>query len=120
MQKIVGDKLRPEGGNDPHGVSEARETLRTAYTMIEQQLAGKRWITGEAFTMADCAACPALFYAETLVPFGENQPWLKHYYHDLLERPSFARVLREAKPYFQFYPYRHRLPEPFREDAARA
>ncbi|OWK23823.1 hypothetical protein AJ87_30510 [Rhizobium yanglingense] len=68
MQKIVTDTLRPDGGKDPHGVQEARGTHATAYGMIEQQLGSNQWITGDSFTMADCAAAPALFYAETLVP----------------------------------------------------
>ncbi|TCL75052.1 glutathione S-transferase family protein [Rhizobium sp. BK251] len=114
MQKIVIDRLRPEGMNDPHGVEEAQTLLRTAYSMIEKQLGENRWITGEAFTMADCAAAPALFYAETLVPFDDKLPKLKEYYDRLIERPSFARVLQEARPYFMFYPYRENLPARFR------
>jgi glutathione S-transferase len=118
MQKIVGDRIRPEGATDPHGLNEAEGTLRTAYAMIEKQLGGNPWITGNSFTMADCAAAPALFFAETLVPFGDDQPNLKTYYERLLERPSFARVLQEARPYFKLYPYRDKLPARFKEDAA--
>lgn len=116
MQKIVTDTLRPDGGKDPHGVQEARGTHATAYGMIEQQLGSNQWITGDSFTMADCAAAPALFYAETLVPFGNDQPKLRAYYERLLERPSFARVLKEALPYFKFYPYSHQLPERIRSE----
>jgi glutathione S-transferase len=119
MQKVVGDRIRPEGATDPHGVKEAEGTLRTAYAMIEKQLGGNPWITGNSFTMADCAAAPALFFAETLVSFGDDQPNLKTYYERLLERPSFARVLQEARPYFKLYPYRDKLPARFKEhDAA--
>lgn len=114
MQKIVADKRRPKGQHDPLAVAEAEALLRTAYGMIEQQLDGKRWIVGDSFTMADCAAAPALFYAETLVPFGEQHARLKQYYQRLLERPSFARVLEEAMPYFQYYPYHEKLPARFR------
>jgi glutathione S-transferase len=64
--------------------------------------------------MADCAAAPALFYAETLVPFGPNRPKLAAYYDRLLQRPSVARVLHEAIPFFQYYPYRENLPARFR------
>ncbi|WP_454849687.1 glutathione S-transferase family protein [Rhizobium binxianense] len=116
MQKIVIDRIRPEGRSDPHGVSEAQSTLRTAYAMIEQQLGINAWIAGETFTMADCAAAPALFYSETLVPFADDQPKLRAYYKRLLARPSFERVLQEARPYFRFYPYRENLPERFREE----
>ncbi|MFT4181829.1 MAG: glutathione S-transferase family protein, partial [Rhizobium sp.] len=101
-------------------VAEAQTLLGTAYGMIEQQLGEKLWIAGEAFTMADCAAAPALFYAETLVPFGEQHVRLKQYYRRLLERPSFARVLEEAIPYFQYYPYHDKLPARFRPDGSKS
>ncbi|NTG46872.1 glutathione S-transferase family protein [Agrobacterium rhizogenes] len=116
MQAIVADKRRPEGAHDPQSVEQAQTLLRTAYGMIEQQLGEKTWIAGDALTMADCAAAPALFYAETLVPFGEQHVRLKQYYQRLLERPSFARVLKEAMPYFHFYPYHEKLPPQFRPE----
>jgi glutathione S-transferase len=85
--------------------------------MIEKQLADKQWISGDGFTMADCAAAPALFYAETLIPFTPEQPNLRAYYDRLLARPSFARALEEARPFFKFYPYKERLPARFRDAA---
>ena len=47
MQKIMGDRLRPEGKKDPHGVEEARAQLRTSYAMIEQQMTAGSWAMGE-------------------------------------------------------------------------
>ncbi|MQB42803.1 glutathione S-transferase family protein [Rhizobium sp. ICMP 5592] len=120
MQAIVADKNRPEGVRDPASVEQAQTLLRTAYGMIEQQLGEKTWIAGNALTMADCAAAPALFYAETLVPFGKQHVRLTHYYQRLLERPSFARVLKEAMPYFHFYPYHENLPAQFRSERPHA
>ena len=64
MQKIVGDRLRPQGAKDPHGVEEARARLQSCYGMIEREMATRTWAMGEAFGLADCAAAPALFYAE--------------------------------------------------------
>ena len=58
MQKIMLDRLRPEGKTDPHGVEEARAQLRTSYAMIEQQMAKGAWAMGEDFSLADCAAAP--------------------------------------------------------------
>lgn len=115
MQQIVAERLR--GGGDPSRVASAEAALRKAYGMIERQLGEHPWIAGDSYTMADCAAAPALFYAETLVPFA-GQPSLRAYYDRLLARPSFARVLEEARPYFRFYPYRERLPARFRPDEA--
>jgi glutathione S-transferase len=117
MQTIVSNRRRPDGTADEIEVAAARATLTTAYAMIEKQLADKQWISGDGFTMADCAAAPALFYAETLIPFTPEQPNLRAYYDRLLARPSFARALEEARPFFKFYPYKERLPARFRDAA---
>ena len=86
-----------------HGVEEAKTLLRTAYGMIEADMARQTWAAGEAFTMADCAAAPALFYANMCVPFAE---WtnIAAYFARLSARPSYARVLKEAEPYFAMIP----------------
>ena len=72
MQKIMGDRLRPADARDPHGVEEARAQLRKSYSMIEQQMAAGGWAMGEAFSLADCAAAPPLFYGNMVVPFGDE------------------------------------------------
>ncbi|MEH2531570.1 glutathione S-transferase [Bradyrhizobium sp. AZCC 1588] len=104
MQKIVTDRLRPEGKRDPYGVEEARAQLRTSYAMIEQQMENGGWAMGEDFSLADCAAVPSLFYGNMAVPFGEAQKNLSAYLERLKARPSVARVLKEAEPYFQMVP----------------
>jgi glutathione S-transferase len=103
MQKIVGDRLRPADSKDPFGVEEARARLKTAYGVIESNMAGKTWAVGDAFTMADCAAAPALFYANKVQPFGEYKA-MTRYCERLMERPSYKRALEEAKPYFHLFP----------------
>jgi glutathione S-transferase len=104
MQKIVTDKLRPEGQRDPFGVEQARAQLQTAYAIADDQMRGSTWALGDAFTLADCAAAPALFYAGKVVPFGDAHPRLAAYFERLTKRPSFARVLEEAQPYFAMFP----------------
>jgi glutathione S-transferase len=104
MQKIVTDKLRPEGKNDPHGVELAKAQLRTSYDMIESEMRGKAWAMGEAFTIADCAASPALFYANKVMPFGDTHKTVADYLERLTRRPAIARVLDEAQPYFGMFP----------------
>jgi glutathione S-transferase len=110
MQKIVIDRLRGEGEHDPRGVAEARASLVTAYDVLERQMAGKSWAIGEDFTIADCAAAPALFYAGIVVPFSQSHPNVDAYFMRLLARPSFKRVIAEARPYFQFYPFKDEMP----------
>jgi glutathione S-transferase len=104
MQKIVGDKLRPAGKNDSFGVEQARAQLQTSYTMIDSDMASKTWVMGEEFTMADCAAAPALYYANLVMPLTQTHANAARYLQRLKERPSFARVVREAQPYFHLFP----------------
>ncbi|WP_421996707.1 glutathione S-transferase family protein [Reyranella sp.] len=104
MQKIVGDRLRPDGVKDPHGVEAARERLRLAYDLIDADMADRLWAVGESFTLADCAAAPPLFYANKLLPFGNDHPNLAAYFARLSRRPSYARVLAEAEPFMKYFP----------------
>jgi glutathione S-transferase len=104
MQKVVGDRLRPEGKNDPHGVDEAKKRIWSCYDMIDKEVAARTWAMGEDFTLADCAAAPALFYGNMVVPFGDANNNLRAYFERLKARPSFTRVLREAEPYFAMLP----------------
>jgi glutathione S-transferase len=104
MQKIVTDRLRPAGKNDTHGVEEARALLSTALGMTEEDMATKRWAMGDDFTMADCAAAPALFYADKVMPLGKAHPNTAAYLGRLMDRPSYARALKEAEPYFKMFP----------------
>jgi glutathione S-transferase len=104
MQRIVGDRLRPAGKSDPLGVETARAQLRLAYDMIDADMAAKTWAMGDAFTLADCAAGPPLFFANKLLPFGETHRNLAGYFDRLARRPSYARTLREAEPYLKFFP----------------
>jgi glutathione S-transferase len=103
MGVFTWDLLRPEAQRDPYGVNQARALLLTAYDMIERRMEGRAWAAGDAFSMADCAAAPALFYAEGRVPFGDR-PNLRAYLARLKARPSYARALKEAEPYFHMVP----------------
>jgi glutathione S-transferase len=104
LQKVVGDNFRPEGALDPHGVAEARALLGRAYGLLEAELAkGGTWAAGEAFSLADCGAAPALFYSNMVEPFT-GRPNVEAYYARLRARPSFARAVEEARPFRPFFP----------------
>jgi glutathione S-transferase len=103
MQKVVGDRIRPEGAKDPAGVEEAKRLIATAYGVLEKQLGDRPFAVGDGFSMADCAAAPALFYAEKNAPLTAH-PRVDAYLDRLTTRPSFARALREAEPFFHLYP----------------
>ena len=102
LQRVVADRLRPDGQHDSFGVEQAKDQIRSGYSLIAPMIAGP-WAMGEAFTLADCAALPALFYADYAVPLVD-WPELSSYLGRLKERPSVARVLTEAGPYFQYFP----------------
>jgi len=104
MQKIVLDAMRGEGEHDPRGVTEAHALLETAYAWLDRRIAGREWAAGPAFTLADCAAAPALFYADWAHPIPEALPSARAYRRRLNARPSFARAIEEARPYRPYFP----------------
>jgi glutathione S-transferase len=104
MQKIVGDRLRPEPSRDAHGVAEARALLDTSYRWLDTTMAGREWAAGGAFSLADCAAAPALFYADWAHPISDQFANARAYRRRLLARPSVARAVDEARPYRPLFP----------------
>ena len=104
MQKVMEDRLRPQGSKDPHGVESARAQLRTSYGMTETRMVAGPWAIGHQFTIADCAALPALFYGGMVEPFPGDHSGLAAYFERLKARPSVARVIKEAGPYFAMVP----------------
>lgn len=105
MQKIVLDHLRPQAERDGYGVEEAHDTLRQSYSLIESQLREREWIAGDFFSLADCAAAPALHYALAVDRWDERElPELTRYFSALVARPSVARVIDEAREFREFFP----------------
>jgi glutathione S-transferase len=103
MQRIVGDRLRPADNKDPFGVAAAEAMLQKSYDLIDAEMAGRNWAAGDAFTLADCAAAPPLFFANKLLPFGERHN-LQAYFRRLSRRPSVVRAFNEAEPFLKFFP----------------
>ena len=104
MQKVVSNELRPEGKRDAYGVAEVRQRLDISYAWLERTLKDRKWAAGEDFTLADCAAAPALFYADWVHEIGTEFAELRAYRRRLLRRPSFARAVEEARPFRQYFP----------------
>ncbi len=115
VQKIVTDRIRPPGQFDPHGVAQARAMLQTAYPMIDRQVSQHDFAIDDEFSMADCSAVPALFYARIVEPFGTDLRHLNLYFERLMTRPSVIRTIAEAKPYFSMFPYREAMEPRFRD-----
>jgi glutathione S-transferase len=96
--KILTDGFRPADKRDALGVEQARAALDTFYALADKAFAKKDWANGSAFSMADCAYAPPLGYLRELHPYAQHRH-LTAYFERLAERPSYARVLEEAKPY---------------------
>jgi len=109
VQAVVFDTL--EERFDERAVARAHGRMEMAYGMLEQQLAANEHLAGDAFTIADCAAAPGLFYALAVHPWDERaHPRLTSYYRALARRPSNMKVIADARP------YRHLFPLPWPED----
>jgi glutathione S-transferase len=104
MQQIVADRIRPPEQKDPAGVERSHAELEIALALVDRDMASGGWATGLTFTMADCAAAPALYYANQVAPFLDRHPGASRFLEKLVARPSFARVLEEAQPYFDMFP----------------
>jgi glutathione S-transferase len=104
MQKIVADFIRAPENRDAQGVAEARALLDTAYRWLDGHMKDREWAAAKSFSLADCAAAPALFYADWVHPIDAGLPHARAYRGLLLARPSFARAVDEARPYRSFFP----------------
>ena len=100
----VFNAIRPEEQRDPFGVTRAIERLTKAYDWLEANLPDDGWAIGDTFTLADCAAAPALFYADWVEGIGPARPRLAAYRARLLVHPVVARAVEEGRPYRQFFP----------------
>jgi glutathione S-transferase len=117
MQRFITQQLRPASQRDMGIIAESLTQLRNAYDMMEDRRGNRNWAAGESFSMADCAAAPALFYARIVAPFSASHVNLAHYFDRLMARPSIKRVIMEARPYFQYFPLHAAIPRHFLSDA---
>jgi glutathione S-transferase len=104
MQAKVSNAIRPEDNRDPYGVAQAMEKLLKIYAWLDLRLAGRTWAAGQAFSLADCAGAPSLFYADWVLEIPAEFATLRGYRARLLARPSVKRAVDEARPYRGYFP----------------
>ena len=104
MQKVVGNALRAQPDRDSCGVDEALGVLDTIYAWLDAHIAGRAWAAGDAFTLADCAAAPSLFYADWVREIPRIHSNLRAYRARLLAHPSISRAVDEARPFRNYFP----------------
>ncbi len=104
VQHAVAMALSGDADRARDGRALAAQQLERAYGWLEAQLPGRSWACGAHFSLADCAAAPALFYADWTHPIGDAYPRLRDYRGRLLQRPAYARAVDEARPYRALFP----------------
>jgi glutathione S-transferase len=104
VQHAVNGALTGDAVKRADALATATEKLELAYAWLESHLAGRTWAAGDTFSLAECAAAPALFYADWTHPIGPQYPTLRAYRARLLARPSFARAVDEARSYRPLFP----------------
>ena len=104
QMQIVFDALRPEGARDPHGVRQSRDMLDVSYAWLDKKMANRQWAAGDRFSLADCGAAPFLFYADWTHPIPAQFANVQAYRRRLLQYPSFARAVDEARPFREWFP----------------
>lgn len=116
MQRYIAQVLRPPEARDAQAMAAHEAALGQAYDLIEARRGDSTWAVGEAFSMADCSAAPALFYATVIRPLAPEHQRLAAYYERLLARPSVWAAIVQARPWFTYYPLRERLSARFLSD----
>lgn len=105
VQHAVGAALTGDADRRAQAMAESAQKLERAYAWLEAQWAdGRAWAAGETFTMADCAAAPALFYSDWTHPISGTYPLLRAYRARLLSRPSIAKAVDGGRPYRHYFP----------------
>lgn len=103
QQKLILDRIRPEGQRNPADVAEGQAMLDKAYAWLDERMADREWAAGE-FSMADLSAGPQLFYADWTWPMDGRFPHVAAYRQRLMARPAFARAIEEARYFRPFFP----------------
>jgi len=106
MQALTAELLKPERERSDEAAEAARSLLLKSYAALDAQVRGRTWLADEAFSMADCAAAPALFYAVAYVPVPGTDADLLAYVERLMAHPAVADVVDAARPWFQYFPGR--------------
>lgn len=104
QQAFIYDALRPEDQRHPASVTEAAAMFDRIYAWLDERMRGGEWATDHGFTLADCGAGPALFYADWTYPIPERFEALRAYRVRLLARPAMARAVDEARQYRSYFP----------------
>jgi len=102
MQEVVNEYLRDAENPDIARVEEARARLERTYAWLEGWL--QFYPAQGQITLIECAAAPALFYADWVHPIPEMLPRLRAWRAHLLSLPPVASCVEAARPYRAGFP----------------
>ena len=102
-QQIVDDFIREPPDRSAPVVADAKTRLERSYVWLNERMREREWACG-AFSLADCAAAPSLFYADWVYEIDPEYRALRDYRSRLLARPSVKRCVDDARPYRHFFP----------------
>lgn len=98
VSTLIMQSMKPESGQDKERIERARFHLDTMYKLMENEFGKQPYANGEEFLLSDCAAAPALFYAEQVAPFSAHKN-IAAYWERLKSRQSIKRTHEEATPF---------------------
>ncbi|MGE3692499.1 MAG: glutathione S-transferase family protein [Novosphingobium sp.] len=102
MQQAVNEYLRHPESPDRQVLEDVRAQLRRAYVWIDGWL--EYYPVQGQITLVECAAAPALFYADWVEQIGDEYPRLKQWRAHLLSLEPVARCIEDARPYRANFP----------------
>ena len=95
-EALFADSQRPVEERGKKEVIKAHRLLESAIALLDEKLAGRTWLGGEEFSLADCAAAPTLAYLRMVYNYNHFSN-LIDYVRRLESRPSVAQVQRSGR-----------------------
>jgi glutathione S-transferase len=102
VSTLLFQSMKPEAERDQERIDTSNFRIDTMYGFMEQELGDQPYANGDQFSMSDCAAIPALFYAQRSAPFDSHAN-ICAYWDRLASRPSTRRVFSEAEPHLKAF-----------------
>lgn len=94
---LIFESFKPEEERSSEMMEGCSEQLAVMYGYLNDQLKERAFLAGDAFTLADCAAMPPLFYARNFADFSPF-PNIEAYWARVSQRPAWVKLMQEAAP----------------------
>ena len=102
MQEVVAAYIRRPDSPEPDVLARSRDQLDRSYAWLDKWLDGHPY--GESVSLVECAAAPALFYADWVHPIPSSFTRLLRFRAHLLALPAMARCVDDARPFRSYFP----------------